>query len=891
MYLKNIIFVQELEKRRVNFGNHASQVLKKAGETPTPIDKLSALVEGMDNWPGNWSSNFSRDDIKRWLEQAQQDPGFPSPVLKNWITQAESQFEHERTRYNFASLFGNLLTDWLKSAPRDLESTAMALDSEEDGAGTAASVSSEGFERVSRKETLEQKAKLESIIFEEKKINTEGLELYLHDLFSSKEASEALESLKTGVRVFAKGMRTQKIDSDVVENIIASTLRTDVLSDEKQSLLKQFAKNPTVVEELASVLTMQLQSLQTWSWPKEGVLVEPRRHLNGKTRFYLDTEILTCLLFHYIGTSWAVEFRSLLATLKGSRAWKEPKQYFDKRDLERREAFLGEKPRENTVNIKQTRKTYQSDHFFMCQLPDSIEASMEPYEDIDTDHVPQRGGKRGKGGHSGPKFDTPIDLKQSLLHILSADMAVNVALRKSCTLVRTDLEWFGPSLPFDTILTILRFLDVPEQELHFFRAFLSCPIVFKDDPSSSTPRTRKRGVPISYMLSTLFGELTMFIMDFGINQRADGLFLYRIHDDFWFCDWDNERCAAAWQEMGKFASLAGLSFNESKTGSVCVGGKLDKRLPTGDVRWGFLVMDKVTGSFVIDQEMIDAHILELRRQLNATTSVFAWVQAYNKYMAFVVRNCGQPAMVYGKAHVDGIIETLARIQRALFPASSEGTSGQSSFVNAVSKMLRLKFDVDTKEVPLGWYLWPNAAGGLEVKDFFVDLFAMRGQFFNTPAGIIDHALWKDKHEYDEAKRMWDEGTAGVPSRGNRNRKGPDHAIVSPGDAFMSIEEFNKAREERGTWWANAYNQLLNRPAKCTTQSTPQIDASIKLLGEGLHAFHGKNWYDLSPYWQWVIALHHDEMVRTFGSLAVVEAGTIPVGMVDVFKGSRTRWEQ
>ncbi|KAH8106596.1 hypothetical protein DFH11DRAFT_1639611 [Phellopilus nigrolimitatus] len=69
--------------------------------------------------------------------------------------------------------------------------------------------------------------------------------------------------------------------------------------------------------------------------------------------------------------------------------------------------------------------------------------------------------------------------------------------------MHTDLEWFGPSPPFATIITILTFFWMSEGDVLFMQAFPSCPIVFKDDPSGLV-RTRKSSVPIAYMLNTLY---------------------------------------------------------------------------------------------------------------------------------------------------------------------------------------------------------------------------------------------------------------------------------------------------------------------------------------------------------------------------------------------------
>jgi len=189
--------LQELEKRRSNFAGHATDVLQAAEDEEDAIEKLSILVEGMEDWPGKWSSNFSRTDITRWLSQAQSDPGFPPSIVHNWVQQAQAEFEHERTRYEYAHLFGNLLTDWLKSSPTS-------------GAQANSPAGSDGFEKVGRKETLEQKEKLESIIFESKPIDVAALEKYLNDLFAPEKASSALTTLKTRVRLFAKSLALEK---------------------------------------------------------------------------------------------------------------------------------------------------------------------------------------------------------------------------------------------------------------------------------------------------------------------------------------------------------------------------------------------------------------------------------------------------------------------------------------------------------------------------------------------------------------------------------------------------------------------------------------------------------------------------------------------------------
>lgn len=67
--------------------------------------------------------------------------------------------------------------------------------------------------------------------------------------------------------------------------------------------------------------------------------------------------------------------------------------------------------------------------------------------------------------------------------------------------------------------------SAPDNDLKFAQSLFSCPIAFKDEPS---------GFIHSFALSALCGEASLFVMEFATNQRANGLLLYRIHDDFWF---------------------------------------------------------------------------------------------------------------------------------------------------------------------------------------------------------------------------------------------------------------------------------------------------------------------------------------------------------------------
>jgi len=184
------------------------------------------------------------------------------------------------------------------------------------------------------------------------------------------------------------------------------------------------------------VLNMQLASIESFSWPHEGVQVEMRRHLSGKYRAYMDTEIITALLFQYLGMQWSIGFKSAFRDVVKSPAWKRDAREFTREErLERSECFKESKT-DVRGSIEGERRAKQNDSFFMTQLPGEL-ASLSPY---DEDPVV-----------TGSKV---VNVQQTLLKIVNTEIYLKQALHGQCTVIRTDLEWYGnPTCSNDVSLT------------------------------------------------------------------------------------------------------------------------------------------------------------------------------------------------------------------------------------------------------------------------------------------------------------------------------------------------------------------------------------------------------------------------------------------------------
>jgi uncharacterized protein with NRDE domain len=86
-----------------------------------------------------------------------------------------------------------------------------------------------------------------------------------------------------------------------LRSCIRGLLTEDLLSEEKQDVLKYFEQNKVALTEIADVLNMRYADLQNWDWhADEGIPVLPRQQLNGKYRIWIDDDVLQTIFVQYI---------------------------------------------------------------------------------------------------------------------------------------------------------------------------------------------------------------------------------------------------------------------------------------------------------------------------------------------------------------------------------------------------------------------------------------------------------------------------------------------------------------------------------------------------------------------------------------------------------------
>lgn len=827
-------------------------------------------------------------NVQRFLNQSRHDNSVSPSLLEEWQVTFEKALDIQSRKYQYASLFGKLVTEWLEH-PNDAVSGSVGLTHAESD-----TASQDSFEQVGRAEMHEQRAEWESIVFNTStKSDPVTIKDYLSNLFGAtskakKLSKTPLENLKEHIK---DNLRLGNFTPDVVEWCIKGLLRMDLLSRDKRNAIIEFQSNSLVLVELADVLNMELDAIDSWSWGDNPIPLDMRRHLNGKYRVFMDEEILQALFLHFIGTMWAVHLKTVFMEFFHSGAWKQSSfRSLDRKARQRREGFLGSSRGahsergaggrggrvglgggdENSSTVRNERRSKYQRDFLLTQLPSSISEKPRDYGNLSTDE--------------DSEVKSPVAIKQSILHLVTTESLVNTRLYGSFTILQSDFKWFGPSLPHATIFAVLEFFGVPEKWLKFFRKFLEPPIIFAHDGPEAQTQVRRNGVPIQHVLSDALGEAVLFCLDFSVNQ-ATSTNLYRFHDDLWFWGQD-ELAITAWKAIREFTEVMGLSLNTEKTGSIQIRGKSESAvtaegLPKGSVQWGFLRLS-ASGKWVIDDKEVDDHIEELRRQLSACKSVLAWVQAWNTYVSrFFATHFGQPADCLGQQHIDLIIESFARIQRKLFTA---GKDIEDSAIGYLKRMVAERFQMT--DISHGFFYFPIELGGLDLQNPLIPLLLVHADAYQDPMERIEQAFEREEESYLDARKAYNDGEIGSHTNSR------SAYVPAEDEPFMSLEEYTRYLEETSYPLWDAYTDLLGEPRIRKVERMSEVEDALEKLppkSEAKCEIHG-DWHGMTPYYQWVAQLYGGDVLKRFGSLSMGEKRLLPIGLASMLRSDKIRWQ-
>ncbi|KAK8058505.1 hypothetical protein PG994_008953 [Apiospora phragmitis] len=891
--------LQELSKRRAAFEEKKSTILSSL-EDHDKIKRLVTLSDGVKSCYAIKLDNLGHvaDDVSKhnslevelknlnsFIAQARYDPSISIKTLHKWESSLLGHLDTMPLKYACASLYAHRTGD-------DEEMT-------------------EPFETIESVKKLEAKQQWEEDVFVPAHVDKVALDRFLKELFideptdSSKKA-KARDKLADSIHDFEYKLAVpNQFNSYTLKWVIDGLLASEGLSNGKREALRDFAKNDIILGEIADVLNMRVSALDTWSWG-DNVPLEQRRKISGVYNIHMDEELLQSIFLQYIGVKWSVFFKQAFKEFRRlGGPWSDVRQPIPELDKLRREYYLDDSVSAwQNDSVQHVRRSMHRKDYFMARL---LDKESQQVEFVDGQEEAEY-----SVGQKEPDYEkkNPMQAKQRLLHILSAEATICSRIHNDFTALHSSFDRWDSLLPHTTIHTILSFFGVSDTWLKFFAKFLEVPLRFTDDPTNTAVRTRCRGTPTSHTLSDVFGEVVFFCLDFAMNQATGGGLLYRLYDDVWFWSASHDAAAKAWATTQKFAAVTDTQLNMAKTGCIRISGDPDvtpaiqSSLPKGDVQWGFLTLSPQTGRFDINQTLVDFHIVELRRQLQSKQkSVFSFVQTWNSFANnFFTSNFGEAANCFGRSHVDAMLETHSRIQREVFRVGvGLGNNDGSAEVEASSVVEYLKMILHQRykaeEIPDAFMFFPVELGGLELQSPFVSILQVRDSILADPSSLLDEFKKAEMEAYRAAKELFEKWHHADDSRWAP--QGPGEA-----DTFFSFEEYGRWRE--GLWYhydmelVDVYRELLERPyhgGGIEMDEVGVVACGLAALGASGSNFNASlrggiksDWHRMDPYWRRVVALYGPEVVARFGGLRFVDPGLLPMGMVSLFREKRLSWQ-
>ncbi|KAI8623640.1 hypothetical protein F5Y19DRAFT_351773 [Xylariaceae sp. FL1651] len=368
--------LEELSKRRSEFENTKAAVLSRLENETEPLKRLAILSHGVkDSYSmkttksGDILSGQSRNpalelelkQLDSFMAQARYDPSVSPQLMRTWEESLLRHLNTQSSKFQYASLYAQLVTEWL--------STEKSVG----GAGEDVSMT-EGFEDVGDSMKKESRLEWEQAVFEPAQVDESALKAYFVHLFghlsSERPAkAKALEQLRNSVTEFENSMAAPKqFNASTLTWVINGLLASDLLTEERREVLRDFQGNPTILAEVADVLNMRLAALSTWSWG-ESVALEQRRKITGIYNVLMHEDVLQIIFLHYVGVKWSVFLkRAFKGFRKFNGAWKSSVKSISQFDQKRRVYYMNSASVHRSNSVQSARHKLYCKHYFMASL-------------------------------------------------------------------------------------------------------------------------------------------------------------------------------------------------------------------------------------------------------------------------------------------------------------------------------------------------------------------------------------------------------------------------------------------------------------------------------------------------------------------------------------------
>ncbi|KAI4140257.1 MAG: hypothetical protein L6R39_005875 [Caloplaca ligustica] len=449
---------RQVERQRARFEGGKQTLQHCLDVEPQGAKRLKVILDVYKDSPMMLQTNDSTKtfivNLERFMLLAVQDP---SARVSDWEKQLMSILEAQSLQYDYCALYAKIMEEWMDSS----EEPEIPDDADKSTLETEDLTSS----------MEEHRKQWESYVFTAVQTDQMAVTAWLDRLLRSPgSTAKAFDTFKREIVGFEKAMTDDKehFTKATMNWCVDGLLRSDLLSDDKRAVLSAMQQDRDAMVDVTDDLNVRMNTLDRWTWPVKGVPLELRRQVGSKYRIFHDEDIMDALLLRYIGVKWSVQMcKSLTAFSKAT--WLSAASPIGEEERLRRERHLGVGKEHASGVDGQRLDTYLSDYFLTQLLKNEWEV----------DRGYDNGVEQEDAGKDLKIRKTAAEQKHSLLQLLVTEATVTKRLHNEVTVLQSDFQAFGPSLPHSTIMAVLTFFGVSNPWIQFFRKVLEVPIMLK----------------------------------------------------------------------------------------------------------------------------------------------------------------------------------------------------------------------------------------------------------------------------------------------------------------------------------------------------------------------------------------------------------------------------
>lgn len=782
--------LRELREQRTYLLRTYAELQQQTEQAATEEEKLRLLYDGLRQI--KFAGQPLHPDVANLqllLRSAQHDKD-ALETLTFWRENLENELSQGRLRAEIVYAFGALLEEWTLHYTADATPDPQA--------------------RQRQNELID--------LMTQPSANPLQMEAFLDTLFITNALQLDQEKVRT---IFSDDLYAH-LDLSELAEILTKISRAIHYSPNTRAQAQNFLADDVLQKEFADALTIMLEHIDEWSWSEAGISTHASLHLT-RWRLFLDEDLPTLCLLEILGKRWQEAFSQLffevfvqqasgrLFSTSVARGVVTPTGFYRRHQASKSLTLARLAPIDIWADAaakaaSSTRTESEHNTPYYNSIANQRAQLKSQINDI--------GNLMDYGAQPGQRSGMEMGLT-----LINAEIELGRAAFPETPLyiLKADIKDFYPRLSHELILRMLTRFGLAEKDLTLFRKFLRIPLQTTDQLVWT-----QRGIPNFHSLSDLLGELLMNLLELYVQNEAR-VQIVRLVDDICFLATSEAEMLKAWQALQTFCENCGLTLNQAKCGSVCIGGENSAALPSGQPSWLLITLNS-EGQWQVNASAFQEYLEQARQEARLKQSLLSQVEVYNTYLRYLLRALFITTPL-GDAHRQSIAAAMQQFQQAF-------VDEEHGMLETLRASIQQRFlgDASLTSLPEAWFYWPITAGG---------------------CGLTHSALMPAIFAETYAQRSH------MPMPGEITKNWQTHAPE----------------------WGSYYASLLTSVSPCTPTPNQIMETLVAdFIKRGAEISVGKQ-KTLAPYWRWILYLYGPQIREQLGTFRFLITELVPLQII------------